>query len=117
MVRQGTGVWKSVTGLGKVQRRYLDAVSGQAGYFGIIEEGGGPAIATLRLKVESRKITEAERVIARRGDSGLNALHRPGSEAAAICGIPITSSRIRRQTRPCRTGRRMKGIGHCRINE
>jgi len=25
--------WKSVTGLGKLQRRYLDPVSGQAGYF------------------------------------------------------------------------------------
>ena len=29
-VRPGNGVWKSVTGLGKVQRRYLDATSGQA---------------------------------------------------------------------------------------
>src|SRR5512147_915209 len=34
VVKPGTGVWKSVTGLGKVQRRYLDTVSGQAGYFG-----------------------------------------------------------------------------------
>src|SRR5262245_32892679 len=34
VVKLGTGVWKSVTGLGKVQRRYLDPVSGQAAYFG-----------------------------------------------------------------------------------
>ena len=40
--------------------------------FGIIEESGNLAIATLRLKVENRKITEAEWIIARRGDSGLN---------------------------------------------
>src|SRR6187549_164750 len=32
-VRPGNGVWKSVTALGAVQRRYFDAVSGQAAYF------------------------------------------------------------------------------------
>jgi len=68
----GTGVWKSVTGLGKMQRRYLDPVSGQAAYFGIVEEGSNPAIVTVRVKVENRKITEAEWLIARDGDPGLN---------------------------------------------
>src|SRR5579863_6923289 len=38
VVRPGTGTWKTVTALGKVQRRYLDPVSGQAGYFGTVEE-------------------------------------------------------------------------------
>ena len=66
VVRTGTGVWKTATALGKIQRRYLDPVSGQAGYFGIIEESGNLAIATLRLKVENRKITEAEWIIAPR---------------------------------------------------
>ena len=51
-IRLGTGMWKSVTALGKVQRRYLDAVSGQAAYFGTVEESGKPAIVTLRLRVE-----------------------------------------------------------------
>jgi hypothetical protein len=72
VVKLGTGVWKTVTGLGKVQRRYLDPVSGQAGYFGTMEEDGGTAIVTVRVKVEQRKITEAEWYIARRGDPGLN---------------------------------------------
>jgi hypothetical protein len=72
VVRPGTGVWKTVTGLGKMQRRYLDAVSGQAAYFGIVEEGSNPAIVTVRVKVENRKITEAEWLIARDGDPGLN---------------------------------------------
>src|SRR5918996_6666090 len=31
-VAPGNGVWKTVTGLGKMQRRYFDAVTGQAGY-------------------------------------------------------------------------------------
>jgi hypothetical protein len=55
-----------------MQRRYLDPVSGQAGYFGIVEEGSTSAIVTVRVKVENRKITEAEWLIARDGDPGLN---------------------------------------------
>ena len=69
--RLGTGLWESATGLGKVQRRYFDPESGNAGYFGLLEEAAGPAIATLRLKVEDRKITEAEWVLSRKGDPGL----------------------------------------------
>jgi len=69
--RPGTGLWESVTGLGKLQRRYLDAESGQAGYFGTLDEASGPAIATLRLRVEDRRITEAEWIVARKGDPGL----------------------------------------------
>lgn len=72
VVRPGTGVWQSVTGLGKLQRRYLDAVSGQAGYFGIVEEGSASAIVTVRVKIERRQITEAEWMIVRKGDPGLN---------------------------------------------
>src|SRR5882724_12500095 len=81
VVRPGTGVWKSVTGLGKLQRRYLDPVSGQAGYFGIVEEGANTAIVTLRVKVENKKITEAEWLIARKGDPGLNGPAAPGQPA------------------------------------
>ena len=72
VVKLGSGVWKTVTALGKVQRRYLDPVTGHAGYFGLIEENGAPAIATVRLKVENKKISEAEWVISRKGDPGLN---------------------------------------------
>jgi hypothetical protein len=69
--RPGSGLWQSATALGKLQRRYLDVESGQAGYFGTIEEASGPAIVSLRLKVADRKVTEAEWVISRKGDPGL----------------------------------------------
>jgi hypothetical protein len=72
VVRPGTGVWSSVTGLGKIQRRYLDPVTGQAGYFGTVEEHSDLAIVTVRVKVERRQITEAEWLIDRKGDPGLN---------------------------------------------
>jgi len=72
VVKLGTGLWKTATALGKVQRRFVDPVSGQAAYFGLIEESGAPAVVTLRLKVDNKKITEAEWVVARKGDPGLN---------------------------------------------
>ena len=59
-VRPGNGVWKTVTGLGKVQRRYLDPVTGQAAYYGTVEEGSSTAVVTIRVRVENRKLTEAE---------------------------------------------------------
>ena len=49
-VRPGQGVWKTVTALGRLQRRFLDPVSGQAGYYGIIKEGDEEAIVTVRLR-------------------------------------------------------------------
>lgn len=75
----GTGMWKSVTGLGKVQRRFFDTVSEQAAYFGIVEEGATSAIVTVRVRIEDRKITEAEWFIARVGDPGLNGPTPPGA--------------------------------------
>lgn len=68
-VKPGEGFWKSNTGLGKFQRIYVDAVQGQAGFFGLIEEGEAPAIVSLRLKVVDRKVTEAEIIIGRKGVS------------------------------------------------
>jgi len=72
VVKLGTGVWRSVTALGDVQRRYLDPVSGQAAYFGTVQEGSNLAVVTVRVKLENRKITEAEWYLARRADPGLN---------------------------------------------
>src|SRR3984885_4383847 len=69
--RPGNGLWQSAKALGKVQRRYLDAESGQAGYFGTIEEESGTDIVTVRLKVEEHKISEAEWYVSRKGDAGI----------------------------------------------
>src|SRR6185369_16438550 len=74
----GKGVWQSVTALGKVQRRYFDPVTGQAGYYGTVMEGDAPAIVTVRLRVEEGKLTEAEWYIARADDPGMNGPRRAG---------------------------------------
>src|SRR6187200_1889421 len=77
-VRPGNGLWNSATGLGKVQRRYFDAVSGQAAYFGTVEEGDSTAIVNVRVRVENRKLTEAEWHVARENDPGLSGPRQPG---------------------------------------
>lgn len=69
--RTGAGLWESMKTLGKLQRRYFDPVTEQAAYLGTLEETSGTAIVTLRLKVEDRKISEAEWVINRKGDPGI----------------------------------------------
>ena len=95
----GAGLWQSATALGKLQRRYFDAVSEQAGYFGTIEEAAGPAIVTLRLKVEDRQITEAEWVLNRKDDPGLGPLG--GGQANAAFYDPDTCSRTRPPSASC----------------
>jgi hypothetical protein len=83
-VPQGNGVWKSVTALGKVQRRYFDPVTGQAGFFGTVMEGNDTAIVTVRLRVENRALTEAEWYIARENDPGLSGPRQPGRPPANL---------------------------------
>jgi hypothetical protein len=77
-VKPGEGFWKTVRMLGSVQRRYLDPVSGQAAYFGIVEDESGPMIASVRIKIEGRRIVEGEWIVGRRGD----ALYSPAGLAA-----------------------------------
>lgn len=86
-VPPGGGVWKTVTGLGKMQRRYFDPVSGQAGYYGLIDEGGTVALATVRLRVQNRKLTEAEWYLARENDPGLQGARQPGRPPANLLNV------------------------------
>lgn len=79
--RLGTGAWETVTAIGDADHRYLDPVSQQAAFFGIVEEGDKAAIATVRVRVTDRKISEAEWLIAREGDPGLNGFNPDGSPA------------------------------------
>ncbi|HEY7671575.1 MAG TPA: hypothetical protein VIC71_05100 [Gammaproteobacteria bacterium] len=83
-VAPGRGTWQSVTALGRVQRKYFDEVSGQAAYFGTVEEGAETAIVTIRVRVENRMLTEAEWYIARADDPGLNGPRRPGAPPANL---------------------------------
>jgi hypothetical protein len=83
-VAPGRGVWQSVTALGKVQRRYFDPVSGQAGYYGTVMEGDETAVVTVRLRIENRELSEAEWYIARANDPGLRGPREPGGPPANL---------------------------------
>ena len=83
-VRPGNGIWKTMTGLGKVQRRYFDPVTGQAAYFGTIEEGASTAVVTVRVRVKNRRLTEGEWYIARENDPGLSGPRQPGRPPANL---------------------------------
>ena len=80
----GEGVWKSVTGLGKMQRKFFDPVSGQAAYYGLVDEGTSAALVTARIRVENMKITEGEWYLARPDDPGLNGARQPGRPPANL---------------------------------
>lgn len=67
----GGGIWQSITALGVTQRRYVDPVTGNALYFGTIREGDKTAIASLRVKVDHGKVSEAEWNIVRKSDRGI----------------------------------------------
>jgi hypothetical protein len=84
--RPGSGLWKSAKALGKLQRKYFDPQSEQAGYFGTLEEESGPAIVTVRLKVDGRKISEAEWYVSRKGDAGIGV--SAGAQANAAFNDP-----------------------------
>lgn len=71
-VPEGQGVWQNVTALGSVQRRYLDPVQHQAGYYGTVMMGTEEAVVALRLKVQWDQVTEAEWFISRKSDVGVN---------------------------------------------
>ena len=78
----GDGAWKSITGIGAVDRRYFDASTGQAAFFGVMNEGPEAVVVTARIRVENRKITEGEWYIARRIAAGINGFNPNGAPAA-----------------------------------
>ena len=71
VIPEGQGAWKNVTALGSIQRRYLDPVQSQAGYFGTVFMGEEEAVVAIRVKVQQDQVREAEWFISRKGDPGL----------------------------------------------
>lgn len=86
LVKLGEGAWKSITSIGKVDRRYYDPVSEQAAFFGVLNEGAEPTVTTVRIRVEDGKITEGEWIIARRVAAGINGFDAQGKPQAYAFG-------------------------------
>ncbi len=63
-VHKGAGFWKNVSGFGEVQNRWLDAHNQSAAYFGLVKKDGKDQMVSVRIRVEGRKVAEAEWIVA-----------------------------------------------------
>ena len=64
-LKPGDGMWGPIIELGVYKFYFADPAAGQVGFFGSLQEHGHPAMLGLRLKVESRRISEMEAFIIR----------------------------------------------------
>ena len=64
----GDGLWRTATGLGAYRFKFTDPQTHQAGAVAVVLENGVEQLVGLRLKVENRAISEAEMIVARKGE-------------------------------------------------
>lgn len=62
------GLWGTATAVDFPGLELADVETGNAAWFGLVEENGNPAYFALRIKVENNEITEAETVVNRLPD-------------------------------------------------
>ena len=62
------GLWGTISGVRDGEMMVADVETGNAAWFGIVEEHGNPAYLAMRIKVENRLITEVETVMNRLPD-------------------------------------------------
>jgi hypothetical protein len=80
----GDGLWGTISARGADDLKAADPETGQAAYFGVVDERGNQAFFALRLKIEDGKISEVETVVDRKG-------YGPGpfGDPAAMKPVPI----------------------------
>lgn len=62
------GLWGTISGVRDGEMMVADVETGNAAWFGIVEEHGNPAYLAMRIKVQDRLITEIETVVNRLPD-------------------------------------------------
>ncbi|HTE40116.1 MAG TPA: hypothetical protein VK629_04755 [Steroidobacteraceae bacterium] len=67
----GKGLWEKASGLTPYAHSFVDAVSQQAMFYGIVKEGAESTIASIRLGIANGKIAEVEHIVARKGSHAL----------------------------------------------
>jgi hypothetical protein len=92
----GDGFWNSVTGKGTYRIDVADAAAGQVGTFVTMREAPGtPLIMALRLKVENRRLTEIEVLLAH-SEGGAKNLETIGKPRAAFLRETSPADRMSR---------------------
>jgi hypothetical protein len=59
------GLWSTSTSLGDYKFYVADPWAGQVAFVGLVKEGDKPALLSMRLKIEKKKITEIESIVVR----------------------------------------------------
>ncbi|MGH7866872.1 MAG: hypothetical protein ACREP9_04360 [Candidatus Dormibacteraceae bacterium] len=71
MIKDGEGFWKEFNAYGAVKRGFFDPLNGSAAFLGVLKQTGGEdRIASVRIKVEGGKVSEAEWIVASQGPGG-----------------------------------------------
>jgi hypothetical protein len=78
-VPNGAGFWKDISGYGAVQRRFFDPVNGAAAFLGLLKQNGADVVSSVRIKVEARKVSEAEWIVEEAGRGSSAAAQRDAS--------------------------------------
>jgi hypothetical protein len=61
----GKGLWGTVSGASETGLELADPSTGQAAWFGLVQEHGSPAYYAMRLRVENGKIEDVETIVER----------------------------------------------------
>jgi len=93
----GEGSWRTVSGLGSYRHYFSDPEAGQAALITVVQENGEDALLTLRLKIDARRISEAEAILTHdpRGAANYEKLGRPA--AAWLAAVPPERRATREQ--------------------
>lgn len=66
----GDGLWATISALGAYRLKVADPASGQAAFFGVVQETVDASAFALRMKIEGRRIAEVETLVVRLADMG-----------------------------------------------
>ena len=82
----GDGFWRTAGARGAYKLYVDDPEAGQVGFEGVLQEAGHPVLLALRLKIENRKISEIETIVARGGltETGAGNLEKLGKPRAGF---------------------------------
>ena len=81
LLKPAEGLWTVPTSLGDYKFYIADPKAGQVAFVGLVKEKNKPAILSMRLRIENKKITEVESVVVRdMNESNLWTLKTPPAE-------------------------------------
>jgi hypothetical protein len=95
LLKLGEGLWLTASAPGAYKLYAADPPAGEVGFLGTMRENGTPIALAIRLKVENRRIAEAETLVIREPDSAqlIEAMGKP--DASFLDTIPAAQRKSR----------------------